>query len=53
VEAIRLVTELTLALILFADASTIKLRRAESDVGLPLRLLTIGLPRPSRSGLRW
>ena len=32
-ETIRLLTELTLALILFADASTIKLRQAESDVG--------------------
>jgi NhaP-type Na+/H+ or K+/H+ antiporter len=43
-ETVRLVTELTLALILFADASTVKLRQAESDVGLPLRLLGIGLP---------
>lgn len=37
-ETVRLVTELTLALILFADASTVELRQAESDVGLPLRL---------------
>ena len=43
-ESVRLVTELTLALILFADASTVQLRQAESDVGLPLRLLGIGLP---------
>ena len=43
-ESIRLITELTLALILFADASTVQLRQAESDVGLPLRLLAIGLP---------
>ncbi len=43
-ESVRLLTELTLALILFADASTVKLRQAESDVGLPLRLLGIGLP---------
>jgi NhaP-type Na+/H+ or K+/H+ antiporter len=43
-EAIRLVTELTLALILFADASTVELRQAEGDVGLPLRLLGVGLP---------
>ena len=41
---IKLVTELTLALILFADASTVDLRQAEGDVGLPLRLLSIGLP---------
>ena len=43
-ETVRLVTEFTLALILFADASTVELRQAESDVGLPLRLLGIGLP---------
>ncbi len=43
-DTIRLVTELTLALILFADASTIDLRQAEGDLGLPARLLGIGLP---------
>ncbi len=43
-ETVRLVTELTLALILFADASTIQLRQAEGDLGLPTRLLGIGLP---------
>jgi NhaP-type Na+/H+ or K+/H+ antiporter len=43
-ETVRLVTELTLALILFADASTVKLRQAQGDVGLPLRLLGVGLP---------
>jgi NhaP-type Na+/H+ or K+/H+ antiporter len=43
-ETVRLVTELTLALILFADASTVRLRQAESDFRLPLRLLGIGLP---------
>ena len=43
-ESIRLVTELTLALILFADASTVELRQAEGDVGVPLRLLGVGLP---------
>lgn len=42
--SIRLVTELTLALILFADASTVPLRQAEGDAGVPLRLLGIGLP---------
>jgi sodium/hydrogen antiporter len=49
-ETIRLLTELTLALILFADASTIELRQAESDAGLPLRLLGIGLPLTIASG---
>ena len=43
-ESIRLLTELTLALILFADASTVQLRQAEGDVWVPLRLLGIGLP---------
>ena len=43
-EAVRLVTDLTLALILFADASTVQLRQAEGDIGVPLRLLGIGLP---------
>jgi len=43
-DSIRLITELTLALILFADASTVPLREAEGDAGVPLRLLGIGLP---------
>ena len=43
-ESIRLVTELTLALILFADASTVPLRAARDDAMLPVRLLGIGLP---------
>jgi NhaP-type Na+/H+ or K+/H+ antiporter len=49
-EAIRLVTELTLALILFADASTVPLRQAEGDVGIPVRLLCIGLPLTMAAG---
>ena len=43
-ESIQLLTELTLALILFADASTVQLRQAEGDAAVPLRLLGIGLP---------
>jgi len=43
-ESVRLVTELALALILFADASTVPLRKAEDDAWLPVRLLAIGLP---------
>jgi sodium/hydrogen antiporter len=43
-EAVLTITELTLALLLFADASTIKLRDVEGDTGLPNRLLFIGLP---------
>jgi sodium/hydrogen antiporter len=38
------ITELTLALLLFSDASTVRLRAVEGDSGLPRRLLFIGLP---------
>jgi NhaP-type Na+/H+ or K+/H+ antiporter len=38
------VTELTLAIILFADASTVRLNDVEGDARLPARLLLIGLP---------
>ena len=37
-------TELVLALLLFADAATVPLAAVESDAGLPIRLLGIGLP---------
>jgi NhaP-type Na+/H+ or K+/H+ antiporter len=43
-ELVKLVTELTLALLLFADASTIGLRQLTRHAGLPLRLLAVGLP---------
>ncbi len=43
-EPVLLVVELTLALLLFADASTIRLREIEDDARLPSRLLLIGLP---------
>jgi NhaP-type Na+/H+ or K+/H+ antiporter len=43
-ETILTITELTLALLLFADASTIQLRDVEGDAGLPRRLLFVGLP---------
>ena len=42
-EVIKSVTEITLALLLFADASTLNLRQVREDERLPLRLLTIGL----------
>ena len=42
--SMQLVTEATLALVLFADASTVRLAQLGHDVGLPLRLLAIGLP---------
>lgn len=41
---LRLLAELTLALLLFTDASTVDLRSAERDARLPGRLLLIGLP---------
>lgn len=37
-------TEITLGLLLFADASTVDMRKIEGDVGLPARLLGVGLP---------
>ena len=40
----ELVLELTLATILFADASTLDLKKVRLDAGLPTRLLSIGLP---------
>jgi NhaP-type Na+/H+ or K+/H+ antiporter len=42
-EGVKELTELTLALLLFADASTLHLRQVRHDVGLPLRLLSVGL----------
>ena len=43
VEGLKELTEITLALLLFADASTLHFRQVQGDVVLPLRLLTIGL----------
>jgi sodium/hydrogen antiporter len=43
-EAVLTITELTLALLLFSDASTVRLQDVEGDAGLPRRLLFIGLP---------
>jgi len=43
-EAFQLLTEVTLALLLFADASTIGLGELRRHAGIPLRLLAIGLP---------
>jgi sodium/hydrogen antiporter len=43
-EIVRVMAELTLVLILFIDASTIDLPALVKTKGLPLRLLTIGLP---------
>lgn len=43
-EVVLTITELTLGLLLFADASTIRLRDVRGDESLPGRLLFIGLP---------
>jgi len=43
-ETVLTITELTLALLLFSDASTVRLRDVEGDSGLPRRLLFVGLP---------
>jgi NhaP-type Na+/H+ or K+/H+ antiporter len=42
-EGIKELTEITLALLLFADASTLHFRQVRDDATIPLRLLTIGL----------
>jgi NhaP-type Na+/H+ or K+/H+ antiporter len=49
-EAIRTITELTLALLLFSDASTVRLRDVEGDASLPNRLLFAGLPLTIAAG---
>jgi hypothetical protein len=41
---VRTLAEATLALVLFCDASRIDLRLLRRDIGVPLRLLGIGLP---------
>jgi NhaP-type Na+/H+ or K+/H+ antiporter len=42
--SIHLIAELTLALLLFADASRVSIAKVKRDVGLPARLLGLGLP---------
>ena len=43
-ETTLVITELTLGVLLFADAATVRLREVEGDAHLPGRLLLIGLP---------
>jgi NhaP-type Na+/H+ or K+/H+ antiporter len=40
----RALAEATLAIVLFSDASRIRLRALENEFGVPLRLLGVGLP---------
>jgi NhaP-type Na+/H+ or K+/H+ antiporter len=49
-EAVLTITELTLALLLFSDASTVRLRDVEGDARLPTRLLFVGLPLTAAAG---
>ena len=42
--SIQAIAELTLALLLFADASRVNVSKLRLDIGLPSRLLGIGLP---------
>ncbi len=41
---IRSLAEVTLALVLFTDASRVNVHRLRHDLGLPVRLLAVGLP---------
>ena len=41
---VHLVTELTLALLLFSDAARVNVAKLRQDIGVPTRLLAIGLP---------
>jgi len=43
-EPVKRLTEITLALLLFADASTLRLGEVRDDASLPGRLLGLGLP---------
>ena len=43
-ELIKVLTEITLAILLFTDASRVKLQELRQEYKLPLRLLSIGLP---------
>jgi sodium/hydrogen antiporter len=44
IDGIKLVAEITLALVLFSDASRLDLRRLRREIGVPARLLGVGLP---------
>jgi sodium/hydrogen antiporter len=48
--SIHIVAEVTLALLLFADAARVNLRELRADAALPVRLLGIGLPLSVAAG---
>ncbi len=43
-ETVKLLSEVTLALLLFADASTLHFNKIKADASLPARLLLVGMP---------
>ncbi len=43
-EEVKVLVEMTLALLLFSDAATLELQQLEHDAGLPTRLLALALP---------
>ena len=43
-EAVQILAEITLIIVLFSDAATLKLKELESDWRLPARLLFVALP---------
>jgi NhaP-type Na+/H+ or K+/H+ antiporter len=43
-EEVKILVEVTLAVLLFADSSTLNLRQLKEDAGLPARLLGLALP---------
>src|SRR3954451_20948964 len=49
-EQVKLLAEITLTLVLFADASRISLRALRREFAVPLRLLGIGLPLTIAAG---
>lgn len=50
-ETVKLIAELTLALLLFADASTLRWDQLREDGALPIRLLLIGFPLTVLAGV--
>jgi sodium/hydrogen antiporter len=50
-EAVKLLAEVTLAVALFTDAARIDLRQLRKQLGLPVRLLGIGLPLTIVAGI--
>src|SRR5215213_7662973 len=49
-EATKLLAEVTLVWVLFADASRVRLREVRADLGLYTRLLAVGLPLTIAAG---